>query len=79
MNKNTLIVIIVIVLAAAGIVWFINMDSSIMPESVSSTDAAYNNATTTDGQLNAIEQENNNQDFSGIESDFGAEVNAAAQ
>jgi hypothetical protein len=83
MNKKTIIIIlIVLVLVLVGYLALQGLTGTTGENTIdnnTSPSTAYEQATTTDTQLTALEEENNAQDFSSIESDFGAEVNAAAQ
>lgn len=72
MSKVLLIIIILALIAVVAYMLFSNKT-----EAPATSDALANQQAAS--ELSQIEQENNNEDFSQIEADFGAEVNAAAQ
>lgn len=73
-----IIIAIVVLAILAGLGYYmLKGQSTVAPES--ETQVQSSQTTSTETELNQLEAENNNVDFTQVDTDFGAEVNAAAQ
>jgi hypothetical protein len=77
-NNFLLVILGATILVAGGYYLMVNNDKTTTTDTTQ-TASAYENANTTHEQLDALKSENESQDFSEVESDFGAAVNAAVQ
>jgi uncharacterized protein HemX len=72
------VIIILVVIAIIGVIAYMMMKNN-APAAEQTSGLSAEQSAAMDTQLTQLEQENDADDFSSIDTDFGADVNAAAQ